>query len=47
MGKFFALANSAERVVVHLRKGSYTLKPMKDEAKKKAKRPPPASALTK
>lgn len=38
MGKFFALADSGERVVVRSRKGSYSLKPVKTVAKKTAKR---------
>ena len=37
MTKFFALADSGERVVVRSRKGSYSLKPVKTEAKKAAK----------
>jgi len=37
MTKFFALADSGERVVVRSRKGSYSLKPVKTEAKKASK----------
>ena len=37
MTKFFALADSGEHVVVRSRKGSYSLKPVKTEAKKTAK----------
>ena len=37
MTKFFALADSGEHVVVRSRRGSYSLKPVKDDAKKKAK----------
>jgi len=37
MTKFFALADSGERVVVRSRQGSYSLKPVKTEVKKVAK----------
>jgi hypothetical protein len=37
MTKFYSLADSGERVVVRLRKGSFCLKPVKDEARKAAK----------
>ena len=37
MTKFFALADSGEHVVMRSRKGSYSLKPAKTEAKKTAK----------
>ena len=37
IGKFYALADSGERVVVRLRNGSFCLKPVKTEAKKAAK----------
>ena len=37
MTKFFALADSGERVVVRSRQGSYSLKPVKPAAKKAAK----------
>ena len=38
MTKFFALADSGERVVVRSRQGSYSLKPVKTAAKKVAKK---------
>lgn len=38
MGKFFALADSGERVVVRSRKGSYRLTPEKSEKKTTKKR---------
>lgn len=38
MTKFFALADSGERVVVRSRQGSYSLKPVKAEAKKTTKK---------